>query len=234
MIDLVDSGRRDLRRQDGDAHRTGVIRNLRARFRPPPSEATLDDAYQEAWVALLQFRRAGQEPDNVGGWLFRVAERHVIGEFRRACRWSITSLDERDAFSTCDLVEDVHERWNRRLTTDCLHRHFDSLERQVLMLTYGAGWSRARVAEALEISPKRLKKLLDGRDQKGGLRTRAEPHLRALVDGRLCETYESLIAAWQLGWFSPGTQRDIDARAHLRACPSCRVRVLEAPPLHRL
>jgi RNA polymerase sigma factor (sigma-70 family) len=233
----VDSGRRDLRRQDGDAHRTEVLRNLRARFRPPPSEATLDDAYQEAWVALLQFRRAGQEPHNVGGWLFRVAERHVIGEFRRACRRSTTPLDDVDAVSSCDLVEDVHERWNRRLTVDCLRRHFDPVEQQVLLLTYGVGWSRARVAEELGVSPKRLKKLLDGHDKRDGLRNRAEPHLRALVDGRLCETYESLIAAWQLGWFSPGTRRDIDARAHLRACPSCRmasVRVLEPSPSHRL
>ena len=233
----MDSGRRDLRRQEGDAHRRDVIRNLRARFRPPPSEATLDDAYQEAWVALLQFRRAGQEPDNVGGWLFRVAERHVIGEFRRACRGSITPLDDLDAVSSCDLVEDVHERWNRRLTKDCLERHLDPVERQVLILTYGAGWSRARVAEELGMSPKRLQKLLDGRDERCGLRNRMEPHLRALIDGRLCETYESLIAASQLGWFSPGTRRDMDARAHLRACPRCRVasaRVREASPPHRL
>ena len=76
---------------------------------------------------------------------------------------------------------------------DCLRRHFDPMELRVLMLIYVAGWSRARVAEELGVSLKRLKKLLDGHEERVALRGRVKPHLRALADGRLCETYEAAL-----------------------------------------
>ena len=63
------------------AHRDALLRWARALTR---DDAAAEEVAQEAFVRLLCEMRAGRTPDNVGGWLHRVAENLVVSRARRA------------------------------------------------------------------------------------------------------------------------------------------------------
>lgn len=215
--------RRALRQYD--ALRTPVRRNvwgwLGGRHLPEPE---FEEIYNSAWHSLVSRLRRGEVIHEPAAWLTRAAY-FGTSDYLRSTRVSREVLSDETTFperAANDVAEQVEQREQVLPILEAIRSNYSQLEANVLYLHVIEGCSCEEIAARLGCSRKRVDKLLYGHKGKEGLKQRFSRSVALIAEGRWCDEQASLLTAHALGWFPPGSPKDMQARAHLRRCPTCR------------
>jgi DNA-directed RNA polymerase specialized sigma24 family protein len=193
-----------------------------------------DQAYDDAWLALIAAVERGRAlaefsdrdcpPALLRAWLATATYRRAIDIIRASHPERFTRLENADDYADGQpaLATRVDERETTQLLFEALRHRFSERDAQILVLTELLDVPRRDVAERFGLSLKRLHKLLDPHKGKAGLRAEMRRCVDLISDGRWCSEQASLLAAFRLGWFAPGSPKDLAARAHLKHCAACR------------
>jgi len=129
------------------AHRDPLLRWARVLTR---DDAAAEEIAQEAFLRLLCEMRAGRAPDNVGGWLHRVAANLVASRARRARVAERRREQLRDAWRVESVEASV---LGRELVTE-LRQAFDVLppDQRSILLMAARGLPGHEIAATLGVS----------------------------------------------------------------------------------
>jgi RNA polymerase sigma factor (sigma-70 family) len=180
----------------------------------------LEAFYNQAWHALYERMVAGEEIHSHAGFLVEVTYRRAVDELRRARPDERAELDDARLSGGDDVVERLDDRRMVRELVAALRDELDERERVAASLCYVHGYSRAEAAEAMGLSPGRMKKVMD---EVSRTVARFTAEIRA---GERCAVGASRTKAYALGLLDPEGERYRAARAHLDECPACRADVL--------
>ncbi len=112
-----------------------------------------DDIAQEVFVRLLTATGDGWWPDNVGGWLNRVATNLAISRFRRQAvatrRLATTRLDQRRLEGPAARSAEEITIGREHLRVTCLAFKTLGADAQTALRLAGHGYSRAEIASRL-------------------------------------------------------------------------------------
>lgn len=191
----------------------------RARDVPPQQ---LEADYNFAWNSLMGLLMSGTEIDSLPAWLTTATTRRVQDYLRKPAGRDV-ELFEDDGVHADDEVSRVAEDREavQHVITAIQHR-FGRAEAEILFCLYVLDMRREEVASRLDISVKRLHKILDGHKGRPGLRAELDGYISVIQSGDWCAEHASLISAYVLGWFGPENPKARQARAHLDACSACR------------
>lgn len=217
---------------DGQFHalRPRVTSVVRARLRAcnvKLDRADLDACYAQAWHALYAALLAGEQIADHAGWLVVVTFRRAVEESRSRKRqiadltYEPAQLDGPSA-RWSDPAAELDRRVLVRHLFEAVCARFTSRERQLITLCYLHGLPRAEAAARIGISPKRMRKLMDGSRGRPGVARRFGQLLDEVRVHGWCERQGSLMRAYALGLHDPEGERHRLAQAHLRECPACR------------
>ncbi|WP_138974449.1 ECF-type sigma factor, partial [Patulibacter medicamentivorans] len=223
--------------QSYESLRSSTLRTLDVKLRRVGlilDRADQDAAYNFAWHGLYQRMLAGEEIDNLGGFLAQAAYFRAIDEARRL------RLDRRAddcevadlAAAAADLDQQLDDAQMLRSFAEGLRVRLRPREREAATLCYLHGYSRAEAADVLGLTPRRMGKVMD----------RVSKQVGSLVDdlreGDWCREQRSLITAYAFDALDRDGERHAIATSHLADCSACRalVRRLRAasavvPPL---
>lgn len=185
------------------------------------TELDLEAFYNAAWQSLYLKLRSGEEVANRKGFLVTVTYRQALGEHRAGYRQQLTDGQVIDPIAVdADLEADLDSRRQLRELREGLQMRLSARELQAATLCYFQGYSRPEAASVLDISPRRMEKVMDRVSRE--VRRLAGP-IRA---DRWCDEADSLIRAYAAGILSSDGDRYQLARDHLDDCPACRHKVL--------
>lgn len=186
-------------------------------------EPELEHGYNLAWCALMNALIAGKQPDSVQAWLNVVTYRRVLQYLTRPHVSRDVRLSEADSMPATseDLCDIASDREHLRTLFEAIRDRCSDRDARILGYLLLAGLPRRDIAARMGLPLKRLSKILDGEN---GIRAEATRFLTLIATGGWCDAQKSLIAAHTLGWFVPGSPKDMAARAHLRTCRACRTR----------
>lgn len=224
-----------LAQQHYDALRVGVIATAEWLLRRKGCELAhldIDQAYNEAWIALTEavedgkapaaFVASDAPPKQLRSWLVTVTFRRAIDFIRASHPERYVELAKADAHAGQPLTARVESRETLEQVLEVLTHRFSGRDARILVLLRFLGVPRREVAERFGLSPKRLNKVLDGNKGKAGLLEQMDVYVTLISTGQWCDEQASLLAAFRLGWFAPGSPKDLAARAHLKRCSRCR------------
>jgi DNA-directed RNA polymerase specialized sigma24 family protein len=218
-------------KRDFEGLRAKVLSTVRARLAAGGGEldrADLEACYAQAWQGLYMATLDGEEIANPAGWLVVVTLRRAIEE-RRARRYGVKAAEI--AVDECGIEPDLAGRMDdlRKLhqVFEGLRERLNGRECQAASLCYLQGLSRAEAAERMGITPKRMRKLMEGDGAaRQGVASKVGELLGVVHGGGWCEQHGSMMRALALGVLRPGGERYRIAVAHQRECPACRRYVL--------
>jgi RNA polymerase sigma factor (sigma-70 family) len=239
-----------LLREEFESLRSGVTRRVGARLRAAGVHLDADDldaCYAAAWHGLYAAVLDGQQVETPAAWLTLVTHRRAIDEHRARSRLECAPLDDRDealgagldapsrAFAAAaltavqrrDMATDLDDRIRIGQLIEALRARLSSREREAAALCYLHGLSRADAAAQMGISESRMRKLMEGRGSaRPGVCAKLGKLAETIAAGRWCEEQGSLMRGFAYGILDPRGERYTLARAHHKACPSCRAYVL--------
>jgi DNA-directed RNA polymerase specialized sigma24 family protein len=211
--------------RDYDALRSPVRRNVRGwlggRHLPEPE---FEAIYNFAWQSLVARLERGEAIHEPAAWLTRAAYFGVSGYFRSARVSREVPSDETALLQRApdDVVEQVEHREQIWPVLEAIRSNLSQMEASVLYLRIIEGCPCTEIAARLGSSRKRIDNLLYGQSGREGLTQRFARLVALIAKGRWCDEQASLLTAHALGWFPPGSPKDLQACAHLRRCPNCR------------
>ncbi|WP_022930479.1 sigma-70 family RNA polymerase sigma factor [Patulibacter americanus] len=214
--------RRALER-DYAALRTTTLQALAAKLRRTSIQmdpSDLEAAYNLAWHALYSKLSAGEHVENPGGFLVQAAYFRVVDEYRarHPDRHQDTDPDRVGA-TEGDLDARLDDAQLLRVFSQGLKARLNERECRAAVLCYLHGYSRGEAAQALDIAPARMEKIMD----------RVSKVVRGLVDdlrdGSWCEDQKSMMTAYALGVLELDGPRHRLASEHLETCSGCRAYV---------
>lgn len=183
----------------------------------------LEGCYAQAWHGLYNRLLAGERIANPVGWLVVVTERRAREELRARRKVVIVEeeLDGRGAQSHRDQEGALESRRKLREVFQGIALSLNPLERRAVALCYLQGLSRAEAARRLGISERRLRRVLEGKDGKGGATRKLGEVVALVAADRFCESHRSLMRAFAFGLLDPAGNRYQVAVSHQRSCPAC-------------
>lgn len=216
-----------LLREQFDALRGRVLATARAKLRGHGvsiPESDLESCYSIAWQGLYAAILDGEQIENPGGWLALVTYRRAIDEQRARDLTAQLPLDAPAAER--DVAAELDDRARLRELIEGIGVKLSERERQAATLCYLQGISRAEAAQRMGISPRRMRKLMEGKGAGSpGVAAKMSALTKAISEGRFCEEQASLMRALAYGVLHPGSERHRLAVAHAEACPACRAYV---------
>lgn len=209
--------------RDYEELRSSVIRSMRSHLRRrglPFDELDLEGFYNTAWDALYSRLADGEEMENPGGFLVKVACRRAIDDWRGTHDLQRdASVDVNERGVDPDFAKLLDDRRLLREFTEGLREKLTERECQVATLCYIMGYTRPEAAETLGISEGRIQKIMDGATPKIG-------EFVAVIEGDgWCAEHESMLHAYALNWLDEDGERYQSAQRHLAECPGCRLYV---------
>lgn len=216
-----------LLREEFEALRGRVLATARARLHSHGAsiaESDLESCYSLAWQGLYAAVLNGEQIENPAGWLALVTYRRAIDE-QRARRLTAELPLEAPA-SELDIAAEIDDRAKLRELIEGIGVKLTEPERQAATLCYLHGISRAEAAQRMGISPRRMRKLMEGKGAGSpGVAAKMSALTKAIAEGRFCEEQASLMRALAYGVLDPDSERHRLAVAHAEACPACRAYV---------
>lgn len=126
-----------------------------------------------------------------------------------------------------DLASELDDRARLRQLMEGLRARLSPREREAATLCYLQGLTRAQAAQQMGISPKRMRKLMDGpRPGVPGVAAKVGELMTTIRAGSYCAEQSSLMRGFAFGILDPAGERYALALAHQRECPACRMHVL--------
>ena len=231
--------------------RSKVLAIVRARLRAKGltlDRADLEACYAQAWHGLYAAVLAGETVESPEAWLVLVTFRRAVDELRSPSRADLGGEDDVAALdgeierarasatgnatlagaaaSEPDLAAALDDRARLRSLFEAVRSRLSVRECEAVSLCYLQGLSRAEAAARMDISERRMQKLMEG---SGGASTGVAGKfgelLAVIQAGEWCEQQSSLMRAYALGILDPDGERHALAVAHTRACPACRAHV---------
>lgn len=236
--------------------RSKVLAIVRSRLRAKGltlDRADLEACYAQAWHGLYAAVLAGETIESPEGWLVLVTFRRAVDELRSASRADLGGEDdvaaaggeiERSgagalagaaavggavagaAAGEPDMAAALDDRVRLRSLFEAVRSRLTVRECEAVSLCYLQGLSRAEAAARMDISERRMQKLMEG---SGGSSTGVAGKFGALLAtiqaGEWCEQQSSLMRAFAFGILDPDGERHALAVAHTRECPACRAQV---------
>lgn len=231
--------------------RSKVLAIVRSRLRVKGltlDRADLEACYAQAWHGLYATVLAGETVESPEAWLVLVTFRRAVDELRSASRADlggeadVAALDgeiERAhasalasgavagaAGSEPDVAAALDDRARLRSLFEAIRSCLSARECEAASLCYLQGLSRAEAAARMDISERRMQKLMEG---SGGASTGVAGKfgelLATIQAGEWCEQQSSLMRAYAFGILDPDGERHALAVAHTRECPACRAHV---------
>jgi DNA-directed RNA polymerase specialized sigma24 family protein len=231
-----------LLREEFERLRAHVLGNVRARLRWSGlclDASDLDACYAQAWQGLYAAVLGGERIANPGGWLSVVATRRAIDEHRareRArCRAGAAGESRESAVSVSsgarlererDLAAELDDRARLRQLFEALRGRLSSRELQAAALCYLQGLSRSEAAAQMGLSPRRMRKLMEGTAERPGVAGKVGALADTIRAGAWCDEQGSLMRAFAYGILDPVGERHQLALIHSSECPACRAYVL--------
>jgi DNA-directed RNA polymerase specialized sigma24 family protein len=210
--------------RDYDRLRPEIVGTVRRRLAVSGihlDDADLDAFYNQAWHALYLKLADGEPVENRSGLLVTIAHRRALDEYRALSPGRRGGPEELDAQTVeHDVTRALDDRARLRHLMEGLHERLGERELQAAVLCYVYDYSREEAARALEIRPRRMKKVMD---EVSRTVTALIGDLRA---DDWCESRASLIKAYAVGLLDSDGKRYALALEHLHGCPACRQRVL--------
>ena len=182
--------------------------------------ADIDGAYHDAWCSVLARLSRRATVDDLPALLCVITYRRTIDEVRRT-RPGLRARSEPAATPAVDdrLIDRLDERRRLREFAEGLRDELHGRSRTAAELCYVHGHRRSEAAEALGLTQRRMKKVMD----------EVSPTVARLVreidGGERCAAHASRNHAFALGVLDPAGPRHASARAHLGACQTCRADV---------
>ena len=236
-----------LLRQEFSRLRSGVLAAARSRLRAHGmalDESDLEACYAQAWQGLYAALLEGREIVNLTGWLSLVTFRRAVEEHRsrsrRDCLFALpdgarqrqvaagrgSSAGEARAGSDADLAATVDDRHRLRQLFEALRLRLSERELQAAALCYLQGLARAEAAQAMGISERRMRRLMEGRGPgRPGVAAKVGALAETIREGAWCEEQGSLMRGLAFGILDPAGERYRFALAHSDGCPACRAYV---------
>lgn len=211
-------------RNEYEELRPEVIRTAAAKLSANgirPLSSDLDYAYNAAWQALYVELAGGGTVLNRKGFLVTVTHRQALNEFRawhpsrRADEAEVDLLPEEP-----DLDARIDARDQLRQFREGLQARLSDRERQAATLCYLHGLTRPEAARAMDVSPKRMEKIMDSASG------RIQSLIGEIQAGEFCDGMSSTIRAYAIGMLDPEGERHQLAVEHLDHCSACRRQVL--------
>lgn len=226
-----------LLRKDFSGLRPRVTARVRASLRDRGAwldRQDLDACYSQAWAGLYARMLAGEQIDDVLAWLVLVTYRRAVDELRVRSRQDrlfeafreLAPVPGASAQLPADFAAELDDRTRLREVLEGLKADLSPRERQAAALCYLQGLSRSQAAQRMNLSERRMTKLMDGSSERTGVATKVNALLEKIGAGRWCEEQGSLMRAYAFGILDPEGERHALAHAHLRECPACRMFVL--------
>ncbi len=214
-----------LLREQFDALRGRVLATARAKLRGASiPESDLEACYSLAWQGLYAAVLNGEQIENPAGWLALVTYRRAIDEQR--ARDLTAQLPLQAPAAERDVAAELDDRARLRELIEGIGVKLTERERQAATLCYLHGISRAEAAQRMGISPRRMRKLMEGKGAGSpGVAAKMSALTKAIAEGRFCEEQASLMRALAYGVLQPGSERHRLAVAHAEGCPACRAYV---------
>jgi DNA-directed RNA polymerase specialized sigma24 family protein len=231
--------------------RSKVLAIVRSRLRAKGltlDRADLEACYAQAWNGLYSTVLAGETVENPEGWLVLVTFRRAVDELRSASRADLGGEDDvaaaggeierahtraagsgavaGAATSEPDMAAALDDRARLRSLFEAVRSRLSVRECEAVSLCYLQGLSRTEAAARMDISERRMQKLMEG---SGGASTGVAGKfgelLAVIQAGEWCEQQSSLMRAYAFGILDPDGERHALAVAHTRECPACRAQV---------
>jgi DNA-directed RNA polymerase specialized sigma24 family protein len=194
---------------------------LGARARDVPPQQ-LEADYNFAWNSLMGLLMSGTEIDSLPAWLTTATTRRAQDYLRKPNGRDVELFEDDGAHADDEIARIVEDREAVQHVITTIQHRFGRAEAEILFCLYVLDMRREEVASRLDISVKRLHKILDGHKGRPGLRAELDGYISVIQSGDWCAEHSSLISAYVLGWFSPENPKARQARAHLAACSACR------------
>lgn len=236
--------------------RSKVLAIVRSRLRAKGltlDRADLEACYAQAWHGLYAAVLAGETVESPEGWLVLVTFRRAVDELRSASRADLGGEDdvaaaggeiERSgagvlasgaagsgalagaAASEPDMAAALDDRARLRSLFEAIRSRLSVRECEAVSLCYLQGLSRAQAAARMDISERRMQKLMEGSGgASSGVAGKFGELLAVIQAGEWCERQSSLMRAYAFGILDPDGERHALAVAHTRECPACRAQV---------
>lgn len=137
----------------------GVISSLAATFGVEQLDL-IEDAAQDAVVAVLHASAHGKSPADLAPWLYRVAHNRLIDRLRQSARHEGLSGTEQDAATLPDWRE-PHERDSElHMLLMCCHPCLPPIARVALSLSVVAGFKAPQIARSFLMSETATRQVL--------------------------------------------------------------------------
>lgn len=237
-----------LLREQFESLRGHVLASVRRRLRAGGvrlDEADLEAAYAQAWQGLYAAVLEGEQIISPVAWLSLVTHRRALDEHRArtrahavgalalqqlapagAARPQGARLAPQARALTRDMSEELDDRVRLRQLFEGLRGRLDSREREAATLCYLQGLSRADAAARMQLSERRMRKLMEGRGPgRPGVAAKVGAIVRTISENGWCEEQGSLMRAFAFGVLDPHGERHRLAAAHSAECPACRAYV---------
>jgi DNA-directed RNA polymerase specialized sigma24 family protein len=231
--------------------RSKVLAIVRSRLRAKGltlDRSDLEACYAQAWHGLYAAVLAGETVESPEAWLVLVTFRRAVDELRSASRADLGGEDDVAAVggeierarpsalasgalagaagSEPDVAAALDDRARLRSLFEAIRSRLSVRECEAVSLCYLQGLSRAEAAARMEISERRMQKLMEGSGgSSSGLAGRFGELLATIQAGEWCEQQSSLMRAYAFGILDPDGERHALAVAHTRECPACRAHV---------
>jgi DNA-directed RNA polymerase specialized sigma24 family protein len=233
-----------LLRQQFSSMRSRVLAAARARLRARGitlDESDLEACYAQAWQGLYSLLLEGSQIANLTGWLTVVTFRRAVEEHRSSSRAvRLLALDVAGAhpaasrlsaevggeYDAGDLARTLDDRHRLRQLFEALRLRLSERELQAAALCYLQGLARAEAAQAMGISERRLRRLMEGCGPgRPGVAAKVGALAETIRDGAWCDEQGSLMRGLAFGILDPAGERYRFALAHSDGCPACRAYV---------
>ena len=235
-----------LLRQEFSRLRGRVLAAARGRLRASGialDEGDLDACYAQAWQGLYTTLLEGREVVNPTGWLTLVTFRRAVEEHRARSRRDglhgpldgahVQAAPLRDGRAIddggardADLAGTVDDRQRLWQLFEALRLRLGQRELQAACLCYLQGLTRAEAAQAMGISERRMRRLMEGRGPgRPGVAAKVGALAETIRDGAWCEEQGSLMRGLAFGILDPAGERYRFALTHSDGCPACRAYV---------
>jgi DNA-directed RNA polymerase specialized sigma24 family protein len=231
--------------------RSKVLAIVRSRLRANGltlDRADLEACYAQAWHGLYTAVLAGETVESPEAWLVLVTFRRAVDELRSASRTDLGGEDDVAAVdgeierahtpaagsgavagaatSEPDMAAALDDRARLRSLFEAVRSRLSVRECEAVSLCYLQGLSRAEAAARMDVSERRMQKLMEG---SGGASTGVAGKfgelLAVIQAGEWCKQQSSLMRAYAFGVLDPEGERHALAVAHTRECPACRAQV---------
>ncbi|MHB8491414.1 MAG: sigma-70 family RNA polymerase sigma factor [Solirubrobacteraceae bacterium] len=217
--------------QEFAALRSRVLAAVRRRLAASgaaPEAVDLEGCYAQAWQGLYTAMLDGEEIANPAGWLVVVTLRRAIEEHRRLRSTSYAGFtDVSENGSEPDLAARLDDIGKLRHLFEALRGRLSERECQAASLCYLQGLSRAEAAQRMGLSPRRMRKLMEGDGGRAeGVAAKVGSLLKVIASGGWCEEQASSMRALAFGILDPAGPRYTLAKQHQSECAACRRYVL--------